>query len=398
MTYKQAVRKFKIETILMLPFVWAGKLYGKLFPLKTKHNLFFFFPNADIGGSPRVNIDISKCLKDQKPLIIFSKKPKNNQFREEFNIDGVRIIDLQQLIDNKLYHFVNFFYRGVIASWIHAAEKPIVLGGECLFFYKMLPHLRKDVPCIEISHLATWLPYNIGHIDRINLRIFSTKKLMEDVIRQYDDNNIDQRFYKRLRFIDNAIDVPPYKVIDNKSLEVVFIGRGSAQKRIHLIAAIAEKMHNEADSVHFSFVGDVEKVIDTDKYPYCSFYGNVKDPVQMENIYSQSDVLILTSAFEGLPVVVMSMMAHGRVVLSTAVNGIPDYIEHMNNGLLITETDEKNIIEQGTELLRFLINNKAIKKELGLKSRTIAMEKFGREIFCKTYREILLERKGVHFS
>jgi len=221
---------------------------------------------------------------------------------------------------------------------------------------------------------------------------------MEDVIRQYDDNNIDQRFYKRLRFIDNAIDVPPYKVIDNKSLEVVFIGRGSAQKRIHLIAAIAEKMHNEADSVHFSFVGDVEKVIDTDKYPYCSFYGNVKDPVQMENIYSQSDVLILTSAFEGLPVVVMSMMAHGRVVLSTAVNGIPDYIEHMNNGLLITETDEKNIIEQGTELLRFLINNKAIKKELGLKSRTIAMEKFGREIFCKTYREILLERKGVHFS
>ncbi len=398
MTYKQAFRKFRIETILMLPFVWAGKLYGKLFPLKTKHHLFFFFPNADIGGSPRVNIDISKCVKDQKPLIIFSKKPKNNQFKEEFTIDGVRIIDLQKLIDNKLYHFINFFYRGVIASWIHAAENPVVLGGECLFFYKMLPHLRKDIPCIEISHLATWLPYTIGHIDRINLRIFSTIKLMQDVIKQYDENKIDKRLYQRLRFIDNAIDVPPYKEVANKSLEVVFIGRGSPQKRIHLIAAIAEAMHQAGDNVHFSFVGDVEKVIDPNSYPYCAFYGNVKDAVQMENIYSSSDVLILTSAFEGLPVVVMSMMAHGRVVLSTAVNGIPDYIEHMSNGLLITETDERKIVERGTELLRFLVNNPETKKKLGMRSREIALEKFSREAFCKTYREILLERKSIYFN
>jgi glycosyltransferase involved in cell wall biosynthesis len=380
----------------MLPFVWAGNLYGKLFPLKTKHNLFFFFPNADIGGSPRVNIDITNCLKDQHPLIIFSKKPKNNQFKEEFNIEGTRIIDLHRLIDNKLYHFINFFYRGVIASWVHAAANPVVLGGECLFFYKMLPHLRKVVPCIEVSHLATWLPYTIGHIDRINLRIFSTKKLMEDVIRQYDENKIDRRLYKRLRFIDNAIDVPPYKTIQNKSLEVVFIGRGSPQKRIHLIAAIAQNMHAAADNIHFSFVGDVEKSIDVKQYPYCTFYGNVKNPLQMENIYSESDVLILTSAFEGLPVVVMSMMAHGRTVLSTAVNGIPDYIQHMHNGLLITETEEGKIIEQGIELLRFLINNPGIKNALGLKSREIALEKFSREVFCKTYREILLERKNVY--
>lgn len=398
MTYKQAVRKFTIETIIMLPFVWAGKLFGKLFPLKTTHNLFFFFPNADIGGSPRVNIDISNCLKDQRPLIIFSKKPKNNQFKEEFTIDGVRIIDLQRLIDNKVYHFINFFYRGVIASWIHAAENPVVLGGECLFFYKMLPHLRKNIPCIEICHLDTWLHYTIGHIDRINLRIFSTKKLMEYVARQYDENKINPGLYKRLRFIDNAIDVPPYKEIENKSLEVVFIGRGSPQKRIHLIAAIAEKMHDAGDNIHFSFVGDVEKVISVNDYPYCTFYGNVKDPLQMENIYSRSDVLILTSAFEGLPVVVMSMMAHGRTVLSTAVNGIPDYIEHMNNGLLITETDESKIVEQGISLLRFLIQNPAVKKTLGLKSREIAMQKFSRDVFCKTYREILLERKGIYFS
>jgi glycosyltransferase involved in cell wall biosynthesis len=374
----------------MFPFVTAGKLCGWLFPLKTSHHLFLFFPNADIGGSPRVNIDITQCLKDAKPLIIFSKKPENNEFKEFFTMEGVRIIDIHRYIDHKIFHFMNFFFRGVIASWINKTERPVMLGGECIFFYKMLPHIKKTVDCIELSHLPTWLPYNIGFIDRINLRIFSTLKLKEQVIRQYDENAIESSLYSRLTFIDNAIDIPPYKETTNNNLEVVFIGRGSPQKRVPLIADIAAQMHAANDAIHFSFIGDVEKVIETRDFPFCKFYGNVKDEELMNAIYQQSDVLILTSAFEGLPIVVMTMMAYGKVVLSTAVNGIPDYIEHLKNGLLIKETDEKKIVEKGMELLRLLIKDPALKERLGKNNREIAKEKFSRKVFCDTYRKILL--------
>jgi len=58
--------------MIMLPFVLFGKIIGIIFPLKTNHDVFLFFSNADIGGSPRVNIDITNCIKDKKPLIIFS--------------------------------------------------------------------------------------------------------------------------------------------------------------------------------------------------------------------------------------------------------------------------------------------------------------------------------------
>ncbi|MGC4038027.1 MAG: glycosyltransferase family 4 protein [Chitinophagaceae bacterium] len=391
MTYQQARLKFTIEEIIMLPFVLAGKLYGILFPLKTKHNAFLFFPNADIGGSPKVNIDITNCIKDKHPLIIFSKKPKNNKFKEQFTIDGVRIIDLHKRIDNKLYHFVNFFYRGVIASWINREKNAVVLGGECMFFYKMLPHLRKDIRKIEVCHLPTWLHYTIGHIERITWRIFSTQKLKEEVIKQYDENRIEKKWYDRLLFIDNAIDIPAYEEINNENLEVVFIGRGSPQKRVPLIVAIAKKMHEANDAVHFSFVGDVENVIAISEYPYCKFYGNVNNETLMNKIYNDSDALILTSAFEGLPVVVMMMMAYGRVVVSTAVNGIPDYIRHMENGLLITATEEDKIVDEGIQHLRLLIANSQLKKKLGLHSREIAIEKFSRESFCREYRGLLFE-------
>jgi len=380
----------------MSPFVLLGKCWGRMFPLKSSHGIFLFFPSADIGGSPKVNADIATCVKDKKPLIIFSKKPNNNQFLEMFQIEGVDIIDLHPYLDRKPLHFVNFFFRGVIASWINHAKDPVVFGGESLFFYKIIPHINKSIPCIELCHLPTWFPYTIGFIGRINKRIFSTNKLKGDVISLYDKNHMDPLLYQRLYFIDNAVTIPEYKETNNPRLEVVFIGRGARQKRIHLVAAIARKMQEANDNIHFSFVGDVENIIDTGKYPYCRFYGNVSDAVLMEKIYRESDVLILTSASEGLPIVVMTMMAYGKIVLSTAVNGIPDYITHLKNGLLISETDENKIVEQGADLLRLLIKDPELKARLGKNNRQTAIEKFSGEVFCSKYREILFPDKGAN--
>ncbi|HEX4849265.1 MAG TPA: glycosyltransferase family 4 protein [Puia sp.] len=395
MTYKQAIQKLRIERIGMFPFVALGKLFGKIFRLGTQHRLFLFFPSADIGGAPQVNIDITLCLKDAKPIIIFSKKPLNNQFKPFFDIEGVRIIDLHRYIDHKLFHFVNFFFRGVLASWINGSKNPVVFGGESLFFYKVIPHIRKDIPCIELCHLGTWMPYTIGFIDRIDKRVFSTLKLKQDVVRQYDENHIAKELYNRLYFVDNATEIPGFVEVNNPKTEVIFIGRGSPQKRVHLIAAIAKKMQEANDPVHFSFVGDVDRVINPEDYPYCTFYGNVNDPARMKKIYQDSDVLILTSAFEGLPMVVMTMMAYGKTVLSTAVNGIPDYIHHMENGLLITSPDEEEIITEGVLLLRYFHQHPELKTKFSERNRTLSQEKFSMNAFCKSYRELLLgEKKG----
>ena len=72
----------------------------------------------------------------------------------------------------------------------------------------------------------------------------------------------------------------------------------------------------------------------------------------MRSIYRRSDVLILTSAYEGLPLVVMYMMAYGKVILSTAVNGIPDYITHLEMACPVKATGEDGrIVRRGVELL-----------------------------------------------
>ncbi len=389
MTYQAAIKKLKIESIGVAPFVWLGKLAGKLFPLKTKHKAFLFFPNADIGGAPRVNMDITELLKADKPLLIFSKKAHNNLYRERYEKTGVKILDLHPYIDNKLFHFVNFFFRGLLASWINQQDEPVVFGGESIFFYKVIPHIRKSIRCVELTHVDVWIPYTIGFIDRIDARVFSTRKGMQKVEEQYGQNQLAEHYFERLFFVDNAVDMPALKPAQNQLVEVFFIGRGSAQKRIHLVAAIATAVHQKQLPIHFNFVGDVEKMIDPAKLPFCNFYGTVKEDAAMREIYQKADVLLLTSAFEGLPMVVMQMMAYGKIVMSTAVSGIPDYILHRRNGILLTAQDEAGIIEQGVAELEWLLSEPHESALLGAAARKDAIQHFSREAFNQHYRKLL---------
>ncbi|MBK7558783.1 MAG: glycosyltransferase [Chitinophagaceae bacterium] len=90
-----------------------------------------------------------------------------------------------------------------------------------------------------------------------------------------------------------------------------------------------------------------------------------------------------------MPIVVMQMMAYGKVVISTAVNGIPDYIHHEENGFLIRATDENEIIKEGVTYIETLLQNPDMRINLGKRSREIAFEKFNRQAFCTHYRRLL---------
>jgi glycosyltransferase involved in cell wall biosynthesis len=233
------------------------------------------------------------------------------------------------------------------------------------------------------------LPYTIGFIDRIDARLFSTHAILRDVEQQYRQNNLPEKYFAKLHFIDNAIEIPESKTVENDQLQVFYIGRGSPQKRVHLVAAIAQKVHARNLPVQFNFVGDVEKQINTKDYPYCRFYGNIHDDNKMHELYEQADLLLLTSAFEGLPVVIMQMMAYGKVVISTAVSGIPDYIFHEKNGILLFKTNEADIVEEGVEKIELLLNTPHLRKQLGEQAKKDALASFGKANFERKYLQIL---------
>lgn len=389
MNYRQARVKIVAEQIVIHPLVLLGKLIGLIFPLKEKSPYFLFFPSDVIGGATKVNIDITNVLAAYSPTIVFSKRYNNRGFAKQFQLPQVRIIDLRNRIDSKPLYFINIIYRGILSNWINRSEVKAVFGGESIYFYKVLPYLKKEIKVIELCHLPTWLNYSQAFVPYIDLRVVSTPKLKRNMERQYRDNGVPSRYLERITFIDNWVGVPELKRDEHQGLNVLFVGRGAPQKRVHLISRIAEQVYEQTEDVQFTFVGDVGNLLSEQVKSKARLFEFVEDKHLLEQLYDQSDMLILTSAYEGLPIVVMDMMVRGKVVLSTAVDGIPDYIEHRKTGLLITELfNEDEIVRQGVDMILEINKDKELLRVLGDQAYLFAKERFLRENFEARYREV----------
>ncbi|TAD92812.1 MAG: glycosyltransferase [Bacteroidetes bacterium] len=390
MTYHQARLKQRLEHLAILPLVWLGYAIAQFYKKPHAGQVFLIYPNRDRGGSYKVNADIAQLLSPYAPLQLFTKKELNGGFRHLFNIQGTTQLDVSHLIDNKWYHFLNVVWRGIIAGWVNRCPQPVVFGGECIYFYKLLPHLRSGVKTIELCHVNRWLNYTQAFVPYIQHRVFSTQKILRDHAAQYTAQQVPAHYHSRLQFIDNKVDIPLPFWPSATHLQVLFIGRGSPQKRVPLMAQIAWQVKQIAPNIQFTLVGDVEELVPQHIKPLVTILTHINQAAQLTQLYRQHHVLVLTSLFEGLPIVVMDMMAQGRPIISTAVDGIPDYVQHEHNGLLINDIhNPEAVVAQGVAHILRLHQNPALLQQLAHNARQFACAHFSSAVFDKSYLQLL---------
>ena len=71
----------------------------------------------------------------------------------------------------------------------------------------------------------------------------------------------------------------------------------------------------------------------------------------LDRLYADLDVVVLTSRNEGSPVALIEAMAAGRAVVSTAVGGVPDVVTHDLTGLLAPLDDAAMVADHVLALL-----------------------------------------------
>jgi glycosyltransferase involved in cell wall biosynthesis len=95
------------------------------------------------------------------------------------------------------------------------------------------------------------------------------------------------------------------------------------------------------------------------------FMGTVSDPSIM---YNQFDIFVLSSHFEGHPLVILEAMSNGLPVVATRVSSIPETIEHNVNGLLVNHQDSEDL----AEALLKLITDQHLRNKLGKEAKKTA--------------------------
>ena len=86
----------------------------------------------------------------------------------------------------------------------------------------------------------------------------------------------------------------------------------------------------------------------------------------VEALLNISDVLMLTSLWEGLPQVFSQAMSLGKPIIATHVDGVPEAVEHGVNGLL---HEPKDVLGLARSLLAIL-NNDDLRLRMGKASRS----------------------------
>ena len=109
---------------------------------------------------------------------------------------------------------------------------------------------------------------------------------------------------------------------------------------------------------------------------------------QVERAIAASDVLVLPSAVEGLPYVILEAMACAKPVVSSRVFGIPEAVIDGETGLLVAPDDVPAL----TEALRTLTADSALRERMGRAGRARFEERFTLErqlrAMSSLYREL----------
>jgi L-malate glycosyltransferase len=357
----------------------------------TQNGPFFFFPFHHIGGAEKVHASIVESTSNGQTVVLFTKKSNGDGFLKLFR-PYAECIDIWKLC---WYPVLRNFTAKLVAKHINQQKNPVVFGCNSVFFYSVLPLLHESVKCIDLIHAFVHPEedgpekWSLPVVNKLEKRIFISQRAIADMATLYDKYQIHSDHKKRLVLIKNFADqlITDTIASDSKALRVVYAGRGSAEKRIHLIGEIARQLSNKV--IEFTLIGDLQGSVQESYKKYFRFTGEIQDETALAQELAQHHVLLMTSAREGFPMVIMEAMAHRAITISTAVGDIPNVLTEGENGFLIGTQNESEIIFQAVELLTSLSEDRYQLETMRNNAQRFAEEHFSKHKFVIEYQKIL---------
>lgn len=360
----------------------------------TQHTVpvVYFFPSFHTGGADRVHASILEAVNQKNSLTIITSKSDNDAFYKHFSQYST-VIEVYDLI--KLEFGKRWLYKKLndICSKNTSVN---FFGCNSEFFYEVIPHLPSQTNCFDLIHAFVHKyesgpeKWSLPCVSRLKNRIVINQKTKSDFIELYKKHHISDGF------ISNIVTVPNFVESQNQLpqkgtnvFKIGFVGRGSEEKRVDLIAKLANKMSNINSTIQFHFVGDVKWAIPLDLQKSCIFHGVVSDEQQLQKLYKEFHVILIASSREGFPMVIMEGMMNGAVPVSTNVGGISEHVIPNENGYLVNSISELDIMNEFEEKLNYLNNNRAELQRLSSNAHQYALTHFSKERFFKSYSTLL---------
>lgn len=307
-------------------------------------NILYTTCFLDVSGVTKVNLDILVGISSRFKIYVcetvndakLSAKLENH-FRDRFG----EPFKLWRVCANERYrYFIAYLKDNAI---------DLVFNTHSLWVYEHVAQLKRDLPRLKIvDSLHVLEPYCFrgGYPDIsanqfvhpfINKSIVISEHLLSYIMRYY---SVDSGKFIVIR---NGIDTDQFR--RNSALTGVFkaeigvhvdipligfIGRFSRQKRPDIFLKVAKCLTKQFDQVYFYMVGGGELV---DKSKKLAGELGITDLVRfvpprddVHLLLNSTDILLVTSSYEGAPLTILEALATGVPVVSYDVGAIGEYI------------------------------------------------------------------------
>ncbi|MEK6871678.1 MAG: glycosyltransferase family 4 protein [Nanoarchaeota archaeon] len=352
--------------------------------MKIAHVNMFYLPT--FGGVEQVMHELAKRqVADGHEVHVYCcDSDKNNRIKiKEEIIEGVHVHRLRYWFRLSLSTFIwpsllwNFNQKFDIVHTHVSGHLYILLMG-FLSRVRNMPHIHTThCPWTDASFrpniLRPFLFFNDFIFNRIAYSMIDkiiaiTPWELDTLYRYTNDKN-------KLVVIPNGVDKILFNTISPNNFRkkhaikekyvVLFFGRLNPTKGPEMLARAAIALSKKRNDIAFIWVGpdegkaeEVQSLIKN--YSNMKYLGALRGKEKIAEMYQASDVYVLPSYREGLPLTLFEAMASGLPIVASPVNGIPFAMKSKENGFFAQYGDIKKLAEK----IELLIDNKKLREEI----------------------------------
>jgi glycosyltransferase involved in cell wall biosynthesis len=360
--------------------------------------ILFVLSSGKLSGGEKVALDIANGLKNKFDFIFYLPEEPQKEFLEFLN--GFKVYFAK---DNSIFKASKNLKETI------DKEKPniIVCHGirSSIYLKLLLFSLKKKFKFIYVLHgihfIRRKFPFNYIFLfwEIFTNRIFVDKLVCVGK----DDYDLAKKLKlineKKLLLIENGINVEEYQNIPKGFLRKKFnlqnkkilltICRLHYPKDVKTLIKSINLLKDE-DLVLF-IVGDgpdrkeLEELVNNlnlqEKIKFLGFKKEVKE------ILKDADIFILSTRWEGLPIVILEAWASKVPIIASNVHGIKSLIENEKDGLFFEFGNEKDLAEK----IKILLENEEMRKKLSENGFVKVTKKFNVERMTNQYELLFLE-------
>lgn len=232
-------------------------------------------------------------------------------------------------------------------------------------YWFMVRHLFRVSPSL-VEHWSGYLPED-GRFRKNGLTAYALRSMAPQfktffVISAYQQKAIEQLGVSaRFQLIPNVLDERIFFVDSNVKKHTTFTilhisNLNEQEKQIGLLIRFFELVRKQHPAIRLHIAGGKKERVDELKrslqsnpfFEAITFEGML-DPVQVADRMRAAHVTVLSSRFEGQPVVLLESIACGTPVLAPMVGGIPDFV-NVRSGRLYERDNLTQMIEKFEEI------------------------------------------------